>query len=475
MKKKLSFLEGIRDTLLGNRYERVQPDASDRLRLSGKGLGVSCVNTSYSIEMGKQTLHVCPDLPPGSAAVNTPPDFLVFDPLQFHSGISHCIRLRPDKTISIDHRQEHQRQMFSHPKDAFRRHLQISHKGDSLVFRDPISELGTYISVLDEEHGSLRLQRDREQRLQRIIDLFHGGIEPLESGAALDLIREVNQSIRSDAFRKVDSEGNPGGLLELPPHITPVIIGDLHAQVDNLLTLLCENSILDALEKGDTALILLGDAVHREEKEFLSEMDSSLLIMDLILLLKQQYPDRVFFVVGNHDSFSTDVMKGGIPQSVLWEKKLRESRGPEYAQEMGVFYQLSPLVVLSPDFLACHAGPPRLAVTTETLVDARQFPEIVHDLTWNRLKTPVWPAGYGKGQVKRFRKSLELSEATPFIVAHFPQDRTGTLWLNAGEIPNHHIVFSARANQAGMFARVNGVLLPQKWPVRKLLAESQRI
>ena len=99
----------------------------------------------------------------------------------------------------------------------------------------------------------------------------------------------------------------------------------------------------------------------------------------------------------------------------------------------------------------------------------------MHDLTWNRLKTPLWPAGYGKGQVKRFRKSLELNEGIPFIVAHFPQDRTGTLWLNAGEIPNHHIVYSARTNQAGMFTRVDGVLVPQKWPVRKLLAESQRM
>lgn len=474
MKKKRSFLKDFRDTLLGNRYERVQPDASDRLRLSGKGLGVSCVNTSFSVEMGNQTLHVCPDLPTGSGMHNAPPDFLIFDPQRFHSGISHCLRLRPDETVAIDHRHEHQRQVFTHPKDAFRRHLQISHKGDSLVFRDPISELGTYVSVLDEEHGSLRLRRDREQRLQRIRDLFPGGIGPHDPNVALELVREVNQSLRTDAFRKTDSEGNPGGLLELPPHIKPIIVGDLHAQVDNLLTLLCENSTLDALEKGEAALVLLGDAVHREEKELLSEMDSSLLIMDLILTLKQRFPDRVFFVIGNHDSFSTDVMKGGIPQSVLWKKKLLECRGPEFVHEMGIFYQLSPLVVLSADFLACHAGPPRSAVTIETLVEARQFPEIVRDLTWNRLKTPVWPAGYGKGQVRRFRKSLELSDSTPFIVAHYPQDRTGTLWLNAGEIAQHHILFSARTDQVALFTRVDGVLLPQKWPVRKLLAESQR-
>jgi len=39
--------------------------------------------------------------------------------------------------------------------------------------------------------------------------------------------------------------------------LTPIVVGDLHAQLDNLLKILSENSFLDCLERGDAALILL--------------------------------------------------------------------------------------------------------------------------------------------------------------------------------------------------------------------------
>lgn len=462
------FLSGFRDIFRGGRYESIKPVSSDRLRLSGKNLAVSCTDLSFAVEMGKQTLHICPDLPPGPADDSEIHDFLIYDPELYHAGIAHCLRLKPGKTVSIDHRQEWQRVLFSHPRDAFRRHLQVTHKGHELLFRDPISELGTYLSVLDGEQGGVKLQTARQNRLERLKDIFGGDFRQLDPEPALELLQEVNQLLRSDPFRRLDGEDNPGSLLELPAHITPVIVGDLHGQVDNLLTLLCENSILDELERGNAALVLLGDAVHREQKNQLGEMDSSVLIMDLILKLKQRFPERVFFVLGNHDSFSPEVMKGGVPQSVLWEKKLKEYRGEEYAREMIIFYQLCPLVVLSRDFLACHAGPPRTAINIETLVEARQFPELVHELTWSRLKTRHWPTGYSRAQVKRFRKSLGQEDSLPFIVAHYPQSADKTLWLNAGEIPNHHIVFSARRDRVGLFVRIDDELLPQVYPVRRL-------
>ena len=135
---------------------------------------------------------------------------------------------------------------------------------------------------------------------------------------------------------------------------------------------------------------------------------------------------------------------------------------------MALFYQLSPLLVITPDFIACHASPPRTAVSRETLVNARQFPDVVHELTWGRRKTPNWPVGYSRSDVKRFRKSLGVEEARPFIVAHYPQSAQGTLWLDAGEIPNHHIVYSARSDRVALFTRIDGELLSQVYPVRQL-------
>jgi hypothetical protein len=87
----------------------------------------------------------------------------------------------------------------------------------------------------------------------------------------------------------------------------------------------------------------------------------------------------------------------------------------------------------------------------ESLVEARQFPKPVHELTWNRIKSKNWVVGYQRGDVKRFRKSLGLNDTVSFIVAHYPQNKKDNLWLNINEIPNHHIVFSARTDQVGLF------------------------
>jgi hypothetical protein len=464
---KRSPFGALRDLLRGARYQPVRPAASDRLRLSGKSLGVPCSGDAYAIEMGRQVLHVCPELPLAGGAAG-PPAYRLFDPERQAHGIYQALRLEPGASVAIEHRQAGQRLLFSEPRDAFRRHLQITHRGDELLFRDPISELGTYLSVLPPERGGVAFRDERLRRLDRVADLFGGPLQPLSPAAALAQIRDVNSRLIDDPWRRKDALGNAGAVVELPPQPAPIIVGDLHARVDNLLTVLTENAFLDALEAGEAVLVLLGDLIHSEEDGELEDMAASVLMMDLVLALKRNWPDRVVLLMGNHESFSPDVMKGGVPQSVLWERCLREMRGDEYVQEMALFYRGSPLVALSADFLACHAGPPRRAVGLDALIEAREQPALVHELTWNRLKTRHWPGGYTRGDVKRFRKSLGLDDHLPFIVAHYPQSRDATVWLDAGDIPQHHIIYSARTDRVGLFTRVEGQLIAQIYPSERL-------
>jgi hypothetical protein len=468
VKSKNSLVKKLRKRF-GGKAETVKLAPGDRLRLSGKGLRVPGTETAFAVEMGKQKIHVCPDRPANKSTSEPPYDYLVYDPELYASGLAHGLRLKPGKTLSVDHRQDHQKLVFSKPKHAFRRHLQISHEGGALVFRDPISELGTYLSIVPEEPDGLRLDRDRRRSLKRIREIFGGQLEQLSAEEAMTTLKEANRLVRQEPYRQRDSLGNAGSIIELPPHMAPVIVGDLHGQVDNLLKILMENSLLDLLDSREAVLILLGDAVHLESEGKLEDMDSSVLIMDLILKLKLAYPEQVFFITGNHDSFSPDVMKGGVPQSVLWENRLRELRGTDYCQELALFYRQSPLIVLSEDFVACHAGPPCSKVNLETLVEARQFPKLVHELTWNRIKSRNWPLGYRRGDVKRFRKSLGLDDTIPFIVAHYPQSKKDTLWLNINEVPNHHIVYSARPDRVGLFRRVGRELVPLVYPAEPLI------
>ena len=419
--------------------------------------------------MGKQTLYLCPD--PGVAGYEqgSPYDFILFDPERYFSGISHYQRLSPGDTLVIDHKIEYQEQMFSFPREAFRRQLSISHSGDSLVFRDPISELGTYVSLIDDTPENSSVTDRRRTALRRVLEIFGGPLESLPADKATETLIQVNELLRHESGRHKDSLGNPGCLLELPEHITPIIVGDLHAQIDNLLTILSENAFMDSLENGTAALIFLGDAVHSEQPGKLEEMESSLLIMDLIFKLKIKYPQQVFFIVGNHDSFQQELMKKGIPQGILWKKHVIESRGEAYKEQLELFYQQSPLLVLSADFIACHAGPTRRKISRQILVDAHQFPDIVHDMTWNRIRTKAFPGGYTPGDVRQFRKGLEVGSEIPFFVGHHPFTQDDTLWLNVGRINQHHIVFSARSDRVAIFTRIDDKMVPQIFPVEPLV------
>ena len=463
-----SIWQYIRDYIRPDR-ETITPELSQKLRLSGKELRIPVKGYPvYQIELGEQILHLYPD--PGIAAGKhtAPYDFILCDPQRYFTGIAHILRLSPGNTLTIDRNVAYQEVVFSSPREAFRRHFSVAHEGDALVFRDPISELGTYVSVLGNEEKASRITARRTNALLRIREIFGGPLEPLSPAAALDTLRQVNKHLRNDAWRRKDSFGNPGGVVELPGQLTPIVVGDLHAQLDNLLMILSENAFMESLENGSAALIILGDAVHPEEHGKLESMESSLLIMDLIFRLKLQFPEQVFYVVGNHDSFSHDIMKQGIPQGLLWDKQVTESRGEAYKTELGLFYRQSPLIVISQDFIACHAGPIRRKISLETLVNIQQFPELVHEMTWSRLKTPGFPAGYTRSDVSRFRKGLNADSNLPFIVGHHPCTEDGTLWLEAGHVQQHHIVISSRPDHVGMFTRVDGTMVPQIYPTEHL-------
>jgi hypothetical protein len=465
---KQSLINKIR-TYFSPGIETMVPGDSRKLRLSGKPVRIPITGYPvFRIEMGRQTLHLSPSPSLAGRQEDMPCDFVLYDPERYFSEISYTLRLSPGNTLEIDRNAEFQQHVFSFPRDAFRRHLSIAHTGRSLVFKDTISELGSYVSLTDDTRNSVSLNGRRRAALERLLEIYGGHLEPLPVDSAVETLVEVNKLLENEAGRCKDTLGNPGSLLELPAHITPILVGDLHAQLDNLLTILSQNAFMESLENGTAALIFLGDAVHSEQPGQLEEMDSSLLMMDLIFKLKMRYPGQVFFILGNHDSFQHDVMKRSVPQGMLWDKHVTTKRGEVYKLQLELFYQRSPLLVLSPDFMACHAGPARRKVSRQTLIDARQFPDIVHDMTWSRIRTRAFPGGYTPGDVRHFRKGLEISGDIPFIVGHHPFAEDGTVWLNVGRIKHHHILISARKDQVGVFTRIDGTMVPMTFPVEPL-------
>lgn len=395
--------------------------------------------------------------------------FLIVDPESYFSQITGFLRLAPGERLTLGRAYAEQQAIFAYPLTVEEHHLLLIHDGDAIVFRN-LSRSHTCISPLMDDAKSNRLGK-----LQRLREILGGPIDLVEKTEALTLIERVIALMEAESFRPRDDRGLPGGLVRLPESLTPVLVADLHARIDNLLTVLSQNAFLDGLEAGTACLIIIGDAVHSELDGEMEAMETSMLIMDLIFRLKLRFPERVFYLRGNHDAFSEDIAKDGIPQGMLWVKALLETRGRAYLQAMERYYRLLPYVVCSNHFIACHAAPPKVKISTEMLVNIHCYPGLVLDLITNRMQRPNRPQGYTRGDVRRFRKSLGLDPEIPFIVGHTPIDRLDTLWLDVGGFRHHHILYSANPDRVGVFTRIGDTMVPLRYPVeplRRIINES---
>jgi hypothetical protein len=437
----------------------------DGLTLVGKQARILTAALPVELELGPQTLQVHVEQPlfPDQ---QWPPSLLVFDPRDYEEGISGFVRLEEGQRTRIGKGEEDRRISLRLPSDILPR-LELGYDGEMLSLADLHSPTGTRVRSLGSDQAR-RLVTDRECRLLALRDLVGGSLDKLAPEPALDCLRQVNRSLQEDPHRPLASDGLPGGLVELPDELVPVIIGDLHANLDNLVKILSENRFVEEMVQGHAAVILLGDAVHREESQ-LDEMESSVLMMDFILRMMRALPGRFIYLRGNHDSFSHEVTKEGVEQGRLWRSLLREIRGDRYVEEMERFYRLGPYAAVSTDFIACHAGPPLESVSRQTLVDIRRYPRLMHQLTWNRLKRPGKPAGYGKRDVAALRKALGVGRSDALIVSHNPPSDEETFWLDVGGIKGHHMVYSAHEDSLAVFTRIGGELVPLEFRGEPLL------
>jgi len=434
-----------------------------------EGIRFPAEDRIVQVELGRQRLWLYPERVLQPAEGQHPDNILVFDPDRYLCTIGSFLRLAPGQSRRIHPGEDGQEHLLSQPQEVATRRLEIFHQGDAVVLREPTPELATRVSLAQASTDGDPLAARRKEALGRVARVYGGPLEPLAPGAALELLRDVTRILEHDPFAIEDRHGNPGGVVRLPDERRPILTGDLHARVDNLLTILSQNSFMEALEAGEAALVFLGDAVHPVDERALAHMDGSVLMMDLILSLKHAFPEGVFYLLGNHDCFSPEARKGGVHQGVLWEKRLIELRGREYRDEMERFYRLSPLVVLSCGFCACHAGPPQTRVTRETLENLRHHPELVAAVTSTRQRTPGCPEGYTAGDVRQFRKALGLAPDTPLIVGHYPRSAEQSIWLNVGHVKGHHVLVSEKSDEVGVFTGLGDTMVPMVYPVEPLV------
>ncbi len=450
-------------------YECVE--ISGKKHLKGEGIKVPFHGVPLQICLGSDDnkLHLFPERLLKSRPEASSTGFILFNPAHFHSRISGFIRLEREKKLVLGRSDPDQTAILSYSDTVNDRHLAVTYEGDAFIFKDLRSDAGTTLSVINTPEEIARVVRQRQEKLYHLREIFGGPIQPLPLLEAQSVLERVNQIMTQEVHRPINLEGQPGAVLRLPDEVTPILIGDLHAQIDNLMIILSQNQFLDSLEKGTACLIFLGDAVHSELEGQMENMTGSMLMMDFIFKLKTRFPQQVFHIRGNHDSFAPEVSKGGIPQGLLWEKHLVAERGMRYRQEMDRYYDQLPYVVLAKDFLACHASPPSRKVNLDMLINANENQGLIEQLIHNRVKRSGYPGGYTSKDVKRFRKGLGLGPNFTFIVGHNPLNDTETFWLNIGDIENHHIIYSAGPHSVGVFTRVGNGIIPLSYNAEPLL------
>jgi len=452
--------------LLHGPAERAHPAVGARIPVRSNGLIVPA-DSDYELEWGGERLLICPETRlEGAGWEAAPGDLLVLRIDHGRGRISPRLRLAPGARLSLPGPEAEHARLFDDPR-SLRGELRLRYADGAFSLRGPGAGSEAWLRRLSTTTFPWRR---RLHALREIVRVYGGPITPLSAGAALDALRRVNAILKEDPLRPLDTRGAPGAVVELPSSVTPILISDLHGRVDNLLRVLSADDYLERVARGDAALILMGDAVHPEDDGSLRDMGSSMLMMDLIFKLKIAFPRRFFFLLGNHDSFDRELRKGGVHQGLVWDRAVTAARGPAYRAALDRFYGASPLIARGPRFICCHAAPPRGRYDRDDLINVRQSPERVRQLTWDRPRSPAWPTGYCRGDVRQLRAAFGADRQTPVLFGHFPRSRDRSVWLNADHIPHHHIFHSAMTQEVSVFAQVEGEMTSRVYSAEPILA-----
>jgi protein phosphatase len=142
-----------------------------------------------------------------------------------------------------------------------------------------------------------------------------------------------------------------------------IFVGDLHGDFKALC------SILEKA-KEDEYLIFLGDYVDRGENQ--------IEVINTVLKLKKEYPEKVFLLKGNHESREINEIYGFIQ---VLQQEFPDDYQDIYQKYMD-FYEVLPSVLITKNkIIATHGGIPHKPASG--LLDLNSDSEKLYQIRWN--------------------------------------------------------------------------------------------
>lgn len=218
------------------------------------------------------------------------------------------------------------------------------------------------------------------ENLTKIEKLERQDIEP-HLNKALELLQNEPETIRPK-----DKNNRPGGLVELKKDKPVLLIPDLHGKREMLFKILTEQNEdgktnLERFLKNELQIVILGDAVHTEDSDRLTELkiaqneylqgnkQKALELLDkeiadsfgtttMLMKLKELSPDNFHYLRGDHEVQKEtyfDVGKRNVHQSSLVKFYFENKYGADFLDKYDKFEESLPLVALGNKFVASHA------------------------------------------------------------------------------------------------------------------------
>ena len=224
-------------------------------------------------------------------------------------------------------------------------------------------------------------------------------------------------------YRQKNIQENAGSLLDFTKdkNLPLIIIPDIHARTNFIKNILNYNitpelnflkiskpiSVYQALKKNKIRVICVGDAFHTEvntierwkniQIEFsknlftgpavTSEAKDCFNTLYSLLLLKISFPKNFHFLKGNHENIYNTTGDGYYSfrkiadEGNTLKKFVQHYYGEDILYLISYYEKSLPLISITNQCVISHAEP-RTSYTKNELINAKQNPQIIEDLTW---------------------------------------------------------------------------------------------
>ncbi len=255
--------------------------------------------------------------------------------------------------------------------------------------------------------------QDVKSELRRLLEL-DAPPDPEEvadrATAAVEVMRGMSPRVRPRNERD-----EIGGIVHLRPELPTVVVPDIHARPDLIVSVMSLNApkygvekpLIEELAEERAQLVFVGDYVHAEGRararwrqafqEFQTgyqrhsamdeEMTESLAALEMVAVLKHAFPETFHGLKGNHENIANENKDGNLPfgkfvyEGAMVAEYMHQFYGGAAFEAIYELEKTLPLIAIGSRFIVGHAEPQRL-FSREELLDYRNRADVVYGLTW---------------------------------------------------------------------------------------------